>query len=184
MRAPVVERVAPELADGAERVGRRAGDDAALEELGMGVDVGAAVGDVDRDVAEQPDAALGARTRAARSTRGRSAPGRRSRALPAKARPVGDPVALAVDERLELRGRDRAPAVPRAARATSANAEADAYGEPSPVGRSEREQLPTTTGRPRPASRRSDTPRAPSRPPGSEVGCSRTPLDRSNLHTF
>ena len=56
---PIVERVPPPLAVRAEGVGRRSRDLAAREQLRPGVEVGAAVGDVDRQVADQPDAALG-----------------------------------------------------------------------------------------------------------------------------
>ena len=76
---PVVERVPPALAGRAERVRRRAGDLAAREQLRPAGDVGAAVGDVDRQVADQPDAALG-RVRAQRSP------------LPLEAHLVGDRV--------------------------------------------------------------------------------------------
>ena len=54
-RLPVVDRIAPELSGGGEEVGRHAGDDTALEELGLRDVVGAAVRDVDRQVADQPD---------------------------------------------------------------------------------------------------------------------------------
>ena len=57
-RRPVVERVAPQLALVGERVGRRAGDGAGLEQLGVGPVVGAAGRDVDRDVADQLHAAV------------------------------------------------------------------------------------------------------------------------------
>ena len=63
-RVPAVERVAPELAGGAEVVGRHAGLErrpavgGEVEELGVGPDVGAVVGHEDRDVAHDADAAL------------------------------------------------------------------------------------------------------------------------------
>ena len=56
---PVEERVAPVLTLGAEVVGRRAGDDAVPEQLGMREVVAAGVGRVDRHVADQAHAALG-----------------------------------------------------------------------------------------------------------------------------
>ena len=56
-RRPVVERIAPELAGRAEGIRRRAGDEAALKQLGMRELVGAAGSDVERDVADQPHAA-------------------------------------------------------------------------------------------------------------------------------
>ncbi len=61
---PVVERIAPELAGGAEIVGRDAGHEARrpvrleLEERPMRPDIHAIVGDEDRDVADQADAPL------------------------------------------------------------------------------------------------------------------------------
>ena len=67
MRGPVVERVAPELAGGAEVVGRHAGDGqrpavvVELEQLLVGPDVGAVEGDEDRHVAD--DLHAGARWR-------------------------------------------------------------------------------------------------------------------------
>ena len=63
-RVPAVERVAPELAGGAEVVGRDAGLEGRpavggeVEELRVRPDVGAVVGDEDRDVAHDADAAL------------------------------------------------------------------------------------------------------------------------------
>jgi hypothetical protein len=61
---PAVQRVAPELPGRAEVVGRHARDDRRLalrveeEEIGVGPHVGAVVGDEDRDVADDADAAL------------------------------------------------------------------------------------------------------------------------------
>ena len=56
---PVEERVAPVLAERAELVGRRAGDEPGQEELGVRALVDAALRDVDRHVADQADAPLG-----------------------------------------------------------------------------------------------------------------------------
>ena len=83
-RGPVVERVAPQLPGRAERVGRRAGDEAALEQLGVGDVVGAAR--LRRRAGCRRSAARRASPRscAARSTRARSAPDRRRRPAPAK----------------------------------------------------------------------------------------------------
>ena len=58
-RGPVVDRVAPELAVGGERVRRDARDEAGLEQLGVGALVGGIGRDVDRDVADQTHAAVG-----------------------------------------------------------------------------------------------------------------------------
>src|SRR5207302_4670235 len=55
---PVVERIPPALAARAERVGRGTRDLASREQLGPAAQVGALVGDVDRHVADEPDAAL------------------------------------------------------------------------------------------------------------------------------
>ena len=57
-RAPVVHGLAPELALGMGDVRRRAGDELLREELRMRGDLGALLGDVDRDVADQVDPAL------------------------------------------------------------------------------------------------------------------------------
>src|SRR5262249_34561340 len=56
---PVVERVPPALAGRAERIGRRTGDLTVGEQLRPALVVGAAVGDVDRQIADEADAALG-----------------------------------------------------------------------------------------------------------------------------
>jgi hypothetical protein len=59
---PAIERVAPQLSSLAEVVGRDTGDRgglevrAELEQLGARPDVGAVVGDVDRHVAQDPNA--------------------------------------------------------------------------------------------------------------------------------
>ncbi len=58
-RRPVIERVAPELALVGERVRRHAGHGAGLEDLRMRELVGRALGDVDRDVADQLHPAVG-----------------------------------------------------------------------------------------------------------------------------
>ena len=101
-RGPSVERVAPELAGGAEVVGRHAGDDGRraalveLEQLRVGPDVGAVVGDEDRDVADDADLArvgicAHPRPLARRTATGRTAgcaPTRPGDAGPRRARPA------------------------------------------------------------------------------------------------
>ena len=85
MRVPAVQRVAPALAGGAEVVGRHAGHHGRpavrveLEQLGPRPDVGALVGDEDRHVADDLDAALVGIGLAAATTGGRSTIGRTSR---------------------------------------------------------------------------------------------------------
>ena len=102
---PVVQRVPPALAGRAERVGRRAGDLAAREQLRPAIVIGAAVGDVDRHVADQPDAALG-RVGPQRPPLPLEAHlvGERLRA--GEARPAAGPEGMARDEVLDLAGRD------------------------------------------------------------------------------
>src|SRR5438067_1048744 len=58
MRRPVVERVAPVLAVRRQRVRRCPGDLARREELRPRLDVRALVGDIDRDVTDEPYAPL------------------------------------------------------------------------------------------------------------------------------
>ena len=84
-RAPVVERIAPELA------GRRSSASGGApatkprwKSSGCARWSALRGADVERDVADQPHAALARVARAARSTRARSAPGRRRRRRPAK----------------------------------------------------------------------------------------------------
>ena len=81
---PVVQRVPPALAGRAERVGRRPGDLAVREQLRPASEIGALVGHVDREVADQPDRRARPRTPAALPTPARSAPGRRAPPRPAK----------------------------------------------------------------------------------------------------
>src|SRR5439155_22710549 len=56
---PVVERVPPALAARAEGVGRSAGHLAVREQLRPGREIGSLVGDVDRQIADEADPALG-----------------------------------------------------------------------------------------------------------------------------
>jgi hypothetical protein len=100
---PVVQRVAPQLADGAQRVGRRAGADAPLEELRVRADVSRTRRDVDRDVAEEPDAAVGgiASEGAPLAVEAHLAG---DGAVAGEGCPVGDPVPLPRDVRLEPGG--------------------------------------------------------------------------------
>ena len=114
----------PRAARRAERVGRRAGDDAALEQLGVRRVVGAAGADVDRDVADQPDAALArvapqraplaleAHLVGERRPRRRSAPSRRS------SRPARHGTPSSSPARRAPRARPAAPARPRTPRST------------------------------------------------------------------
>jgi hypothetical protein len=113
--APVVERIRPQLAGRAERVGRRAGDRAALEELGARAVVRAALRDVDGEIAEDADAAL---TRICTQRFPLALEPHLIRDIPRKRCPVADPVRMTRDERLQLvrgdaRVRLREKAVPR-----------------------------------------------------------------------
>ena len=120
---PVEERIAPVLAERAEPVGRRPGDEPRQEEVRVRAVVDAALGDVDRDVADQPDAALGG-VRAQR------------RPLAVEANLVVDAPARAPPSprsRTRSRGGTRPARAPRRARPArarkpfqAANAEADA----------------------------------------------------------
>ena len=116
-RRPVVERVAPQLALVGERVGRRAGDGAGLEELRVGAVVGAAGRDVDRDVADQLHAAV-ERVAAQRGPLAVEADLVGERSAAAERDPVVDPRGVALAE-VELLAPSTPPrAAPRAARAT------------------------------------------------------------------
>ncbi len=75
-RRPVVQRVAPQLAEVRERVRRHAGDLPGAKQRRPRTVVGAVGRDVDRHVADEPDPALVGVRRAAHPTRGRSAPDR------------------------------------------------------------------------------------------------------------
>ena len=159
-RRPVVERVAPELALVGVRVGRRAGDDAALEQLRVRAVVGAAGGDVDRHVADEPARRARPRRRAARAhsrskrtwsataPRGRSAPSPRSST---RARARGSraprPSTRARSGRRAARARRRTPSAPCTA------------SRGGPAGRAAASA--TTSGPPRRASRRTRSASAP-----------------------
>ena len=178
VRAPVVERVAPVLAVRAQRVGRRAGDLAVREELRPRRDVGARVGDVDRDVADQPDAAL-ARVGAQRLPLALEAHLVGERARAGEARPVADPVRVARDEVLDLVGSRPAPSGSASSAGEPANAEAARYGEPNSSGG----PSGSICHHDWPAAASQSTKRyasSPSRPPGSEVGWSRIPDERGS----
>ena len=96
-RGPVVERIAPQLALRRERVGRRARHRVRAEQLGMRAVVGRPGRDVDRDVADQPHAALGGvRTQAAPLAVEAHLVG--DGAAPREAHPVVDPARLALAE--------------------------------------------------------------------------------------
>ena len=130
---PVEERVAPVLAERAEPVGRRPGDEAGQEEVGVRALVDAALGDVDRHVADQAHAPLG-----------RVGAQRRPLAIeadlvvdaPARGRPVLDPERVRAAECGPLARRDRRVRVARGSR-------------PRP----RRRRRTRTASRPRPAAR-------------------------------
>ena len=152
---PVVERVPPALAGRAERVGRRAGDLAAREQLRPAIVIGAAVGDVDRHVADQPDAALG-RVGPQRPPLPLEAHlvGERLRA--GEARPAAGPEGMARDEVLHLAGRDPRARAGRGAAGRPRTPTATCTA--SRTRRAARAAAPaTTTGLPPRASRRSGT---------------------------
>src|SRR5581483_3331994 len=104
-RGPVVERVAPQLPAGGERVRWSARDRALLEELGMGAVIGAAGGDVDRDVAHEPHPAL-ARVAPQLAPLALEPHLVGERATAGEALPVADPPAVALAEVVELGLRD------------------------------------------------------------------------------
>ena len=175
-RRPVVDRVAP--AAGPSAVNASGGTPATTpsrNSSGCARWSSRPGRDVDRHVADQPHAALARRTRAARSTRARSAPGRDSIR-------AGEPASA-----IQNAWRSRNARAPRRATAASGSAE-----EPAPrrerrarlvrraiaVGRPERQHLPPRLpGRGQPVDERA-APSGPRRPPGSDVRCSCTPLDR------
>ncbi len=155
-RRPVVQGVAPQLALVGERVRRHAGDEAVLEELGVGAVVGRSGRDVDRHVADQPHPALGRIRRAAPTTRGRSAPGRPARRAPRmRSSPRSRPP--------RARGSPAPrPARPAPAGTRAAPATPRTRCEPCTATRSGRAARAaasaTTTGPRRPASRRTRAP--------------------------
>ena len=116
-RRPVVERVAPELALVGERVRRHACDHVVEEELRPGEMVGAALGDVDRQVADDSDAAL-VRVPPQRAPLALEAHLVGDRALAGERGPLADPERVAGDEVSELVALDRRPRAPPAARAS------------------------------------------------------------------
>ena len=125
---PVEERIAPVLAERAEPVGRRPGDEAGQEEVGVRALVDAALGDVDRQVADQPHAAFGG---VGAERRPLAIEANLVVDAPAGGRPVLDPERVRAAERGPLASR-----VTRAAGSArnpfqAANADADAYGEPT-----------------------------------------------------
>ena len=107
-RAPVVQRVAPQLALVGVRVGRRAGDGVGAEQLGVRAVVDRPGGDVDRHVADQPHAAL-RRVRAQRRPLALEPHLVGDRAARAEPRPVLDPVRVALAEVELLGARDPRP---------------------------------------------------------------------------
>ena len=177
--APVVERVAPELADGAERVGRRARPQPGLEELGMVDLVGAVRRDVDGHVPDQPHAprrgirpqraplAIEAHLVLDGALPGEPRPSPRSSTPPARGTrppPPGSPAHGASRE---------GPATPRTpTRPCTA----------SPRRRAARAARPaTTSARLRAASRRIGTPPDRAVLPEGKSTCSNTPLERGRF---
>ena len=143
--------------------------------------VGGAGRDVDRDVADQPHAALG-RVRAQRAPLALEAHLVGERAAAGEARPVLDPAGLALAEVELLVPADRRvparPAAPARRRTPSAPCTASRSG---PAGRAAASA--TTTGRPAASQSTHAYASRPSRPPGSEVGCSCTPLTTAGRST-
>ena len=178
-RAPVVDRVAPQLALGGEGVGRDAGHDVVAEELGLAHVVGAAGRDVDGHVADQAHAALvGVHAQCrplaveahlvvdAPACRRRRPPSRRSRTRGARGTPRARPPTPARRDRPGTRATQRKPTTPCRA---------------SPGDWAARAAAPaTTTGPPPRASRRTAAPVRQASRPASEVRCSCTPLVRGS----
>ena len=179
-RLPVVERVPPQLAEVVQSVGRRPRDDLVEreEELRVRQVVAAVDRDVDGDVPDDPHAALG-RVRPQGAPLALEPHLLLHRAGPRERRPVLDPRVLALPEavrpppvRPPRRGSPGARPSSRTPRPTRTASRTRRAG--SAAG-------PATSGlRRRPASRRTRTPPAPRRPPGSDVGWSCTPSDRSS----
>ena len=94
---PVVQRVAPQLAEVGELVRRRPRHQLMLEQLGVGLVVGAAGRHVDRHVADQPHAAL-LRVGAQRTPLAVEADLVGHRVVPGEPLPIPDPVGLARPE--------------------------------------------------------------------------------------
>ena len=128
-RRPVVERVAPQLALVGERVGRRAGDGAGLEELRVGAVVGAARARRRSGRRRSASRRGRARSGAARPTRGRSGPGRRALRAPAERDPVVDPAALR-SRKSSSSAFDTAARGSASSPGHAANADFALYGEP------------------------------------------------------
>ena len=179
---PVVERVAPALAVRAQRVGRRAGDLAAREELRPALDVGAACRR--RRSARRRSAGRRARPRrrATPPTPARSAPGRRApprrRSAPSSPVQKGWRATKSSISPAETRASGR-----RGAAGDAANADGDRYGEPNssggPSGRTCHHDWPAASSQ--------STKRYASRssfPDGSDVGCRRIPAERGELHVL
>ena len=175
-RRPVIERIPPELARGAERVGRRAGDETPPEELRMERVVGAAR--ARRRSAGRRSAARRAprRTGGAHPIRARSAPARRRRRRPRTGpsrRPSTGGAGRTSSSSAGPTGASGSASSPLHA----AKADGDMYGEPvssgGPSGRICHHDWPAAASQSTNAN--AD---GPSRPPGSEVGWRSTPLLR------
>ena len=102
-RVPVEERIAPVLPQGAELVRRCAGHGTLQEELRMGQMVDAVLGDIDRDVPDQPDPALAC---VLAQRRPLAVEANLVGDAPARPLPVCDPVRVRTAVRRELTGRD------------------------------------------------------------------------------
>ena len=127
-RRPVIQRVAPQLAVAGVRVGRGAGDQPGLEQLGVEAVVAAAGRDVDGDVAEDPHAALG-------GVGAQRAPLAVEAHLVGDGAAPGEPLPVADPDTRGARGTSAISAADTAARGSAsrprqaANAELDLYGE-------------------------------------------------------
>ena len=139
-RRPVVERVAPQLALVGERVRRRARDGVVAEHPGVRAVVGRRRGDVDRDVTDQADAAIGG-VRAQRGPLALEADLVGDRAAAREARPVLDPAGLALAEVELLRLADGRRGLGEQAR-PGRERRARLVRRAVAVGRAERQHLP------------------------------------------
>ena len=123
------------------------------------------------------------RTRAARPTRARSAPGRRSRLAARERRPVADPERVAGDEATRAPRARPARAARRAARSRrrtrTRRRTASRARRAAPSGRICHQDCPAACSQ---STKRYAS--GPRRPPGSEVGCSRMPLERGSVTRF
>jgi hypothetical protein len=136
----VIERVAPELAVRVEVVGRRAGLRGLVEQRRMLDRVGAAVRDVDREVADDPDAAF-RRVRAQRRPLPLETDLIGEGARPGEPLPAWRPVGVPFAEALDLAGLDRGVRLGEEAAPARERRRRGVRGA-VPVRRDEREDLP------------------------------------------